>query len=319
VLRLDDGHIQFGCDPRWAVRLDDLEPAEVAVFLHAEHGADVPAEPPDGSSTGRWEALVDNLCTAGLLDAQHPRPPLRAGQADAIAWGVLDAHTPGRVAARQRRTVAVTGLGPTGLGIAVALAAAGVGTVLLEDRGVVDITDVGVCGYRLADVGSARASVAARLVHEVSSAASVTGFEEPDMVVLVDTEVADCVRAAAWVAGGVPHLSVVVSLGRSVVGPLVAASGGPCLRCVELHRAEADPWYPQVIAALADHRPVAEVGVLAGAGANLAAAMVLGWLDGDHRPVPVSTELTVPDLLPRTTTWRAHPACACHQIGSLHP
>ena len=113
-----------------------------------------------------------------------------------------------------------------------------------------------------------------------------------------------------------PHLSVVVGEAGASVGPLVAASGGPCLRCLDLHRTDDDPRWTALVThlAAADDPGAAEVGVVAGLAGHLAAALVLTHLDGDRRPVPTTWDITLPDPLPRARTWTPHPSCACaHQ------
>jgi len=315
VLTIAPGEVQIGCDPRWAVRVEGLTEPESDLLASASQGAGLPRTAPGGVSQERWTALLGDLRTAGLLASGRQRPPLPVGEADATAWGLIDPHRhgPARVAARRDRAVRVVGLGPTGLAVAVTLAAAGVGTVLGDDDAPVRSVDVGTSGYRWTDVGATRAEVAARIVRDVAPSVVTRPGADPDLVVLVDPEVADPVRSSALVSAEIAHLSVVVGSASATVGPLVVADGGPCLHCLDLHRADGDPRWARVVTRLATarDRAVSEVGVLAGIAGHLAAALVLAYLDGDHRPVPTTWEVALPDPTPRARAWQAHPACAC--------
>lgn len=316
VLLLPSGEVQIGVDPRWAVRVAGLTEAETAALCAAARGAPLPGAAPQGVSAPRWAALREDLRTAGLTHDGPRCPPLAAGEADAQAWGLLDPCRSGRsrVEGRQRRSVVVAGLGPTGLSAAVALTAAGVGTVVVDDDRPVRSVDVGPGGYRWTDVGTGRASAAARALHDVAPAVTTTApWGEPDLVVLVDSDAADPLRAATLVSRRLPHLSVVVGEAGARVGPLVTGAGGPCLRCLDLYRCDDDPrWTELVTRVLAtDGLGAAEVGVVAGLAGHLAAALVLAYLDGDHRPVPTTWEIALPDPVPRARTWTPHPACAC--------
>ena len=54
----------------------------------------------------------------------------------------------------------------------------------------------------------------------------------------------------------VPHLAVVFDDDGARVGPLVEPGAGPCLRCLDLGRRDADPAWPAIAAQLAG-RPAA--------------------------------------------------------------
>src|SRR5690606_3915532 len=202
------------------------------------------------------------------------------------------------LAARSRATVAVVGLGRLGAGLAVHLATAGVGTLVLGDPGAVLTTDVGVGAYRLRDVGAPRAPAVQRLVGEVAPGvvtavvpetavvpgpgAGTVGYgAPPDVVVVVEHGAADPGRVARLVGEGVAHLSVVVREADVVVGPFVRPGVDPCLTCVELHRADVDPCWPQLARQLRGRTlPAGEESLLAASAAAAALGQVLAALDG---------------------------------------
>lgn len=314
VLRRTRTEVQVGTDPRWAVRLTDLTPAEVEALVGVD---DTVPLPPPGRRVPDLAAVATLLDAAGLTATDGRRSPHGPSAADAAVWSLLlpDGDGARLVEARARRTVGVIGLGPTGLGVAAALASAGVGRVLLDDDRPVRSSDVGPSGYRWGDVGSRRADVAVRVLRDVAPRVAVDGDATPDLLVVVEHGAADPARATVLVGSGVPHLSVVVREADTVVGPLVVAGEGPCLRCLDLHRTDVDPAWPTLVAQLGPGaaRPDGpEVGVVAGVAASLAAAAALGLVDGTARARPGTTyEVALPDALPRVREWAVHPECGC--------
>ncbi|ROS31360.1 ThiF family adenylyltransferase [Cellulomonas sp. PhB150] len=319
VVRRSDTEVQVGTDPRWAVRVTDLTPDEVVALLAAD-GTPGPSGS-DGSSTARralpahtprLRAICDQLVAAQLAEpASEGRSVRGTGTADAHAWDLQDGSGGARLAARGRQVVGVLGLGPTGTTAAVTLAAAGVGTVLVDDARPVRSTDVGASGYRWSDVGRRRDTVVARMVRDAAPRVAVESVQVPDLVVVVEHGATDPVRAADVLATGVPHLSVVVREADVVVGPLVVDGDGPCLRCLDLHRTDADPAWPVVAQGLS--RPARdgdEVGVLAGVAGATAAAAALAYLDR-REPLAATYEIGLPDALPRRRDWAVHPTCGC--------
>ncbi|UZN02055.1 ThiF family adenylyltransferase [Cellulomonas sp. S1-8] len=325
VLPRADDEVQVGTDPRWAVRLVGLRPAEARLWAGVDDATDLAALPARaravGADAASVAATVAELCQAGLTRAR-PDPTTTARgptAADAAAWTLLrpDATGDDVVARRADAVVGVVGLGPTGLGIAQHLAVAGVGRVLLDDDTPVRSPDVAAGAHRWADVGVPRAAAARRVLRDAAPGVHVDGDGDPDVVVVVEHEAADPWRAALLMADDVPHLSVVVRVADALVGPLVRPGTDPCLRCLDLHRADADPGWPAVLAAIGRGRgdratPAGEVGVLAGACAALAAAQVLALLAGATPALCGATvELTLPDLVARERRWHVHPGCGC--------
>lgn len=322
--------VQVGTDARWAVRLVGLAAPEVALWTSVDDATDLGLLPARaralGLDGGAVTAVVDDLRHAGLTrgrparaDPAGPRPAQGPTAADATAWSLLhpDAAGDAVVAARADAVVGVIGLGPTGLGVARLLAAAGVGTLLLDDDGTVRSSDVAAGAHRWADVGAPRVVAARRVLREAAPATRTDGDGTPDVVVVVEHEAADPVQGLRLVGEGVVHLSVVLRAADAVVGPLVRPGQDPCLRCLDLHRTDTDPAWPVVLAALtrpADtaHAATGEVGVLAGACAAVAAGHVLALLAGATPPTCGATlELALPDLVTRERRWTPHPACGC--------
>jgi len=314
VLRRGTTEVQVGTDPRWAVRLTDLSPAESTLLIALDDGAQAP----------RSDDPILRLLADAHLSETGPRAQELRGPAgiDARSLSLLRPGGDGAAVVRARAgtVVGVLGLGPTGLGIAAGLASAGVGTVLLDDARPVRSTDVGPAGYRWTDVGSARVGVAARLLRDVAPHVSTESLRPPDLVVLVESDVADPVRGPALVTAGTAHLSVVVREADTLVGPLVVPGTGPCLRCLDLHRTDADPAWPVLLSQLRARRDPdgGEPAVTACVASGLATAAVLGHLDGmPTHPAGTVFEIAVPAAVPHRRAWAVHPECGCTALPSI--
>lgn len=144
------------------------------------------------------------------------------------------------------------------------------------------------------------------------------GPDRPDLQVLARQDAVDVCEADALVAADLPHLAVVTTGDRVVVGPLVLPGRSPCLRCLDLHRADRDPAWPHVVAQLVQRScsvAPAETATATMAGA-LAALQVLAHLDAVAVPAAVgrTLEVVLPDGLVERRRWRAHPSCGCQRL-----
>jgi len=314
VLRRGAGEVQIGTDRRWAVRLGGLSPEQCARLV------DLGDRALDGTVP---RAVLDRLAALGRLRPRRARTArVRADLLpEACAYGLAgaDADPAALVQRRGRATVAVTGAGRTGTAVAATLAAAGVGTLVLDDPGTVGPGDL-AAGLGPADVGRPRLRAVTDLLARTAPHVRVRrpGQAAPDVVVLLAADAADPGAALDLLAAGVPHLPVVLREADALVGPFVLpgadGDGGACLRCLDLHRAEADPAWPVVLAQLSGRRRAVPgpPAALAAVAAGLAAAEVLTRLDGGTpRTLGAQYEIAVPGTEPRTRRWAAHPDCGC--------
>lgn len=315
--------LQLGLDPDVAVVFTDLGPGERAVLDLLDEARPVDDVLTEAVARGvaRDDAVrfVSALEGAGVLDdASAPTGlaalPLgeRRRLAPEIAALSLRSRRPGAaaaaVAARQQAVVAVIGAGRLGAPLAALLAAAGVGTVDVRDLGLTAPADVVPGGLLLTDVGRVRGQAARDAVRR-SAASTVAGpAESPaDLVVLAPAyDERDAVPAA-------PHLAVTAVDGIGIVGPLVLPGRSPCLRCLDLHRADRDPAWPALRrAGRADEGDGCD-GPVAVATAALASMQALAFLDGAGVPssVGATLELRPPDGRSRRRSWSMHPDCGC--------
>jgi hypothetical protein len=227
------------------------------------------------------------------------------------AWELL--------ATRTRRAVEVVGAGRTGSSLATMLVAAGVGRVLVRDPDLVRPQDVAPAGAGTAEVGRPREEAVRQALRRLGHRSRPTpglAAPPPDLVVVVEHAVADAAATDPLLAADIAHLSVVVGEAGATVGPLVVPGRGPCLRCLELHRTERDPGWPQLLAQLLSSRrgTAPEETTCASLTAALACLQVLGYLDGIRMPsaLAATLEIELPDGLVSRRDWPAHPACGCH-------
>ncbi len=334
--------VQLGTDPRWAAVLADLSPAACRALCTVPHGSDRDtvrsALRREGAPDAEVGALLEHLRSARLLVGA----PAHDDAPDVSAWSTVaeDGHGAAVLAHRGTSVVRIEGLGRVGAMLAGLVATAGIGTVELDDPQVVGPRDIGLGGIGVRDVGTARTGAVARAMHDVApqvrtitSPAGHNGLTgsasprgpRPTLTVLVEQHVADPTRYAALTQDDQPHLSVVVREASVLVGPLVRPGETACLRCLDLHRTERDPAWPQIATQLltARHGPThARAGspspggaetVTAATASALAAAAVLAMVDG--RPTELtdaSFEIALPGATPRRRRWTVHPDCGCN-------
>ena len=137
-----------------------------------------------------------------------------------------------------------------------------------------------------------------------------------DAVVIVASYAVEPQRHARWLRRDVPHLPIVYADGGVTVGPLVRPGRGPCLRCVDLHRTDADPAWPAMATQLHTRERVGETAVAAAAAAARAAAVVLAAGGGRASAETVagsavSARLAIGAMDWVSRAWEPHPECGC--------
>lgn len=142
----------------------------------------------------------------------------------------------------------------------------------------------------------------------------------PDLVILLTQGPALSPDAVRWRQRRVPHLPLAHLVGGAVIGPLVPAVGGPCLRCIDLARADRDPSWSTIAAqsrigatpALAEHvGDDAEASIAAG----MVARLVLSFVAGAAIPPGLTLEVGSPWPAVRQYQWDRHPQCpSCSTI-----
>ncbi len=307
----DNATLQLGVDAGHAIVLSGLGTAASAV-LDLLDGTRTRAQLL-AETTAAGRELITLLEAEGVLDdasadpAGTASPPaLEHGRLapDRASLSLLAAGPGGaRMTLRRRQAaiVRIRGAGRVGAHVATLLAAAGVGSVIVDDAAVARPADVAPGGLRLDDVGRPRSVAAGRAIARacrpaVARRRAATPVR-PDLVVITPTgpPVADVDEAADLERAGLPHLIAGVRETTGIVGPMVLPGSAACLGCQHLHRTDRDPAWPLLVAQLT-RRP--EVGIdpcdvtLAALVAALAAMQALALLDaglganGDRRGQP---------------------------------
>ena len=339
----DTATLQIGLDPERAVVIAGLDPPAVRLVESLDGTRDLRGVLERARTGGveeqRARELLELLTEAGVLeDAEADRGALAAlpqEDRDRLAPDLasLSLTTPrlgsdGGVTAfarRRRAAVLVAGTGRVGAAVASLLAAAGVGHVLPADPEPTRPCDVGPAGLHPDALGVPReqAARAAMLRSAGATKAVLPEGRRPDAAVIAPVGPPESALADRLSRTGVAHLLVSVQETTGTVGPFVLPGRSACWRCLDLHRADRDPAWPQVAAQLAttgpggSPRPPACDVALATLVAAEAALHVLALLDRAATPPSVggTLETRLPDLVTRRRSWEPHPGCGCRWRG----
>jgi len=330
----DPATLQLGLDPRYAVALAGLGPAD-SDLLDALDGTRTTAEliaagERRGRPAARTAELLHRLGEAGAIeDAAGSRGPADPRHEPDLRSLSLTHPGPGAahavLTARASVCVEIFGAGRIGAGVAMLLAAAGVGRLALRDAGPLRPADLAPGGVRGPGAQQGNRADALRAALAVRPGRAGTGRHEPAgtpaLAVLAPT---GSVVPPEWLqeVRHRAHLPVTIRETTALIGPLVVPGRTPCVRCLELARGDRDPVWPVLAAQLVGTPDVVEPCdvALAGAAASITALHVLAWLDrGEAAPPPSSggiVELSLDDLRLRRRTVLAHPGCGC---GAAEP
>ncbi|HEU4350146.1 MAG TPA: ThiF family adenylyltransferase [Actinoplanes sp.] len=328
--------LQLGADPNRAVLIDLPDPRGVAVLdlLDGSRSerAVLTRSSEHGLSAADARELIDTLQAAGFVVPAHtvrPPEPWLSGEVAALAVGGIPpaaalrspvppvssappSLTPAQVL-RQRAAsrVSISGRGRLGAPVAVALAEAGVGHIHPDLPGAVTAAELPGGPLRGADIGQARAeavgSALIRASPQIETRAVRRGAAALVIQLGYDQPVA--LLATAHLRRRQPHLALAMREGVAAIGPLVPATGRPCLNCLDLHRHERDPDRAEF---LPTSEPCAVTTVMAAAA--FAAAEALTFLDGGTPDTLGATiEIAAAGRF-RRRTWHPHADCGCARI-----
>lgn len=123
-------------------------------------------------------------------------------------------------------------------------------------------------------------------------------------------------RHGFWLRRDIPHLPVIFSDTQIRIGPLVTPGRGPCLYCLELDHADADPAWPRIASQLQGRTAPTENARLSIDAAGRTAALVQDFLRG--YPSPLRSRSLVITGQSGAVTLRAHRAhglCGCRALS----
>jgi len=138
-----------------------------------------------------------------------------------------------------------------------------------------------------------------------------------DAILVVATETAEPDRTLLnrLTSAQVEHLVVRAEPSRVVVGPLVAPSAGPCVRCDDLARAQQDRRWPVLLAQLCTTRIEPDAALVRWAAATVTATVRARLAGVASELVGRTLELGLTDFRLRSRTWPVQPECGCHGDG----
>ncbi|MFM6971300.1 MAG: hypothetical protein ACKOWH_01770 [Rhodoluna sp.] len=153
---------------------------------------------------------------------------------------------------RADRTIHIDELSSSGLGIALALAAAGIGKIFTSDDKPVVNSNLGATGYPTQFLGHPRIdalrSLLAASPNQMQTNSSVNlpekSFSKIDCAILIGQQVIEPRRYEAWLRRGTPHLAITFDAESVSVSPLIVPGATACLMCLEKMRTETDPQWP---------------------------------------------------------------------------
>lgn len=118
-------------------------------------------------------------------------------------------------------------------------------------------------------------------------------------------------RHQRWLRRDISHLAVVFGDGGVTVGPFVRPGEGACLRCVDLHRRDADAAWPALAAQLHTRPLPGETELVCGAAASAAAGAVLALLRGGPGRTDDAARYDADTARWSEQSWEPHPECGC--------
>jgi bacteriocin biosynthesis cyclodehydratase domain-containing protein len=296
-----DTCVEVGWPPRQA-RVDGVDHAHVAWLLGLQGDRELAQAIAHGTEhglrTGTMRRLLRTGVQSGLVDDASVMPEsLRDAPSyvrDLVAGDLAAArHVHGatprtRSLMDQRRSaeVAIQGTGAVADVVALVLTAAGVGNVV-QDRATHSASK------------RHRRGAAERACHVLCDASHPDAAADPEAMAL-----------------DIPHLAVTATGARAVIGPLVIPGRTSCLRCRDLHLADADPAWPRIAVQWSTRQPGPVAAGLAHLSGAWAALQALELVDAGSRDALLPTMdaaliVTLPDAGIRREARPPHPLCGC--------
>lgn len=139
-----------------------------------------------------------------------------------------------------------------------------------------------------------------------------------DLAVLCGDFVLPPSRYTRWLRDDVAHLPVVFGDRTVRLGPFVTPGEGPCLHCLDLHRADEDPAWPAVASQLLDRRSPLDTALISSEVAARAARLILRRITTE-RTVLAGTQLLIDAATGgiRRRVVRGHSRCACRALPGI--
>ncbi|MBR6459605.1 MAG: hypothetical protein IKS49_05530 [Actinomycetaceae bacterium] len=292
--------VQIGLDPRTALTIEGLSPAEQEFISRlTERHTHIDLESYAHSvaiEPQRLAQIIYMLKDARILhehehDSVFSQPPMLSRSGD-----------------RSQATVLITNTDALGVGIALALVRAGVGGIVFSDTDIVSTADHP--NLQKHWLGLPRSQAFLTALRQARSDIRTSG--EPDIAVATGSQLVDPFATSWLMDKGIPHLLAWAEEVDVLVGPLVQPGVTPCASCLYKYRNDRDEAWPllapQALASNALLPPADTLDV----ASSLAARAVLSFLDGFGNPVDTQQWRIPPSPeLPRLSPIYPNPHCGC--------
>jgi hypothetical protein len=296
-----DTCVEIGWPPR-QIRVDGVDHAHIRWLLALGGERALAAALTLGTGQGLSSALMRRLLSAGvwagLVDDASTLPDslrdIPVHMRDLVSPDVTAArHLHGATARardvidrRRSAEVAVQGDGPVADAVALVLTCAGVAHVVRDQA-----------------------------LHSASKRHR-RGARDRACHVLCDVAHPDAAADQDAMALDIPHLAVAATGARAVIGPLVIPGRTSCLRCRDLHLADADPSWPRAAVQWSARKPGPVAAGLAHLSGAWAALQVLAVVDAGPAQVYVPVMdgafiVGLPDAGFTLEPRPPHPLCGC--------
>ena len=288
------------------------------------------AAPGHGLDPETARDLLDILVEVGLMAMDAPERTLAAElepevksplhhDLEALALCGRDANRAHEL--RRQHRVVIEGANRVAHALVDVLAAAHIGAITVRGqhlpRRLITLRDVGAFGPTAEDVGLPPSLAMRRHIERVS-ARHLTARRP--LVVLCDVH-GDPADELVYQTAGVPYLRILVTSRFATIGPLTLPGHTVCWSCIALHRSDADPHWPHLLAQFDHHRrAMAPIdSTFAMWVASEAASRLLQVIDTDDPTSLVNTTLHIDraDSSIRRRQWRMHPDCPCQWRGDV--
>lgn len=231
----------------------------------------------------------------------------------------LDNRSDARLVLMRRRaaTVFVEQLDATGLTLLLALAAAGVGTVVSRDPGSVTQEDAASNLYPLALVGRGRVPAARLILDSSWPGTKLLNYSKLgdrrtvpyNLAVITSSLVTNPATAAAWRTSDTPILEIRYQPFGAEVSPVLDGSDG-CLVCRDHRAQDSDPSHIAVASQMHETQLRFDDGGTRLVACGLAVGSILDFIDtGSARTSHTYSRES--DRVESRIGWGSHPACGC--------
>lgn len=294
--------MQIGLDPRTALTIEGLSPAEqelVSRLTESHTYIDIESYAEDAEIEPQRLTQIIYMLKEAQVIYEHDyealpalsQPPMLSRSGD-----------------RSDATVLITHIDALGVGIALALVRAGVGGIVFSDTDSVSTADHPSLQKHWLGLPRSQAFLTALR----QSRSDIRTDGTPDIAVVTGSQLVDPFSTSWLIDKGIPHLLAWVEEVDVLVGPLVQPGATPCASCLYKYRNSRDEAWsllaPQALASTALLPPADTLDV----ASSLGARAVLAFLDGLGNPADTQQWRIPPSPdMPRLLPVYPNPHCGC--------